>query len=280
MLRCSLLMPLLVAGFACAEETPLREDWSYVESMQRVARDFKGREGVVLHIGDSITYASPYGQWAAGGKGRSERDLEALKWMHLGAEDDSDGWWLARVDLPEGHSYTAAGGLRLDQLLEGRGGFPSLDKLLTKYRPQMAVLMLGTNDVSAGRKVDDYRAGTERAVDAILASGCICILSTIPPHSSNVKLSAEYNEALRKIAASRKLPLIDYEREILTRRKNDWNGTLLNKDDPHPSANYEDTTPAAEPTAENLRNSGYLLRGWLSVKKIAEVKEAVIDAVR
>ena len=34
---------------------------------------------------------------------------------------------------------------------------------------------------------------------------------------------------------------------------------------------------ADEGNAENLRNSGHLLRGWLSVQKIAEVKRAVLD---
>jgi hypothetical protein len=36
-------------------------------------------------------------------------------------------------------------------------------------------------------------------------------------------------------------------------------------------------TPESEPTPENLRESGYLLRGWLSVKKLAEVKARAID---
>jgi hypothetical protein len=34
-------------------------------------------------------------------------------------------------------------------------------------------------------------------------------------------------------------------------------------------------TPESEPTAENLRESGYLLRGWLSVKKLIEVRGRV-----
>jgi len=265
---------------AAADETPLKEDWDYAPAMQRVARSFKGREGVVLHIGDSITHANPYGQWARHGKGRTEEDLALLKWMHMGADDDTDGWWLAREDLPGGHSYTGAGGLQMGQLLTGRGEFPSLAKLLEMYQPQIAVLMLGTNDVSAGRKVDDYRRDAEKAVDTILAGGCICILSTIPPNIGNVELSAKYNQELRKLAAERKIPLIDYEREILKRRPDDWNGTLLNKDDPHPSAGTEQVNSAAEPTAENLRVSGYLLRGWLSVRKIGEVKQRVIDEAK
>jgi hypothetical protein len=37
-------------------------------------------------------------------------------------------------------------------------------------------------------------------------------------------------------------------------------------------------TCASAPTPANLRESGYLLRGWLSVQKLAEVKRRVIDA--
>jgi hypothetical protein len=261
-----------------AEEKPLRQDWEYVKSMREVAEHFRGREGVVLHIGDSITHASPYGQWARFGKGRTDEDLAELKWMHLGEDDDTDGWYLARVDLPGGRSYTAAGGLTMEQLLKGgRGSHPTLDKMLDQYEPQIAVLMLGTNDVTFGRKPTDFQRDAAAAVDMILDSGCICILSTIPPHPGNPKLSGDYNNALRKLAADRQLPLIDYEREILKRRPDDWNGTLMNHDDPHPSASFGDANSASEPTAENLRDSGYLLRGWLSVKKISEVKNAVID---
>jgi hypothetical protein len=74
--------------------------------------------------------------------------------------------------------------------------------------------------------------------------------------------------------------MIDYEREILIRRPNDWNGTLLGKDDEHPTAttgSENGVTARSVPTDENLRNSGYLLRGWLSVKKIGEVKRRVLD---
>lgn len=280
-------MPRIVAALllfgvlqhpAQGEEKPLKQEWDYIKAMREVANKFKGREGVVLHVGDSITHASPYGQWARGGKGRTDEDFAVLKWMHLGADDDADGWYLARTDLPEGRSYTAAGGLTMEQLLKGgRGSHPTLAKMLDQYQPQIVVLMLGTNDVSFGRKLADFQGDAAQAVETILDSGCICILSTIPPHPGNPKLSAQYNEALRKLAVDRQLPLIDYEREILKRRADDWNGTLMNKNDPHPSAGNGDVNSASEPTEENLRTSGYLLRGWLSVKKLEEVKRDVID---
>jgi len=89
--------------------------------------------------------------------------------------------------------------------------------------------MLGTNDASANRKVEAYKADMEKMVEAMQERGVICILSTIPPHPGKPELAKSYNEALRKLAKARELPLIDYEQEILKRRPDDWNGTLLQK---------------------------------------------------
>jgi lysophospholipase L1-like esterase len=232
---------------------------------------------VVLQVGDSITHATPYGQWARVGAGRTEDDRAALAWMHAGADDETDGWWLARSDHPDGgRSYTACGGIRADEMLAGgKNGLPSLAALLERYRPQAVVLMLGTNDASAGRDVAAYRADMEKAVDLMLARGVVVILSTIPPHPGRGALARSYNEELRSLARARKLPLIDYDREILGRRPDDWDGTLLGKGDVHPTAERAGVRPTSAPTAENLRESGYLLRGWLSVRKIAEVRRAV-----
>jgi hypothetical protein len=275
------LLWLGLASNAMAQETPIRESWDYAAAMREVAARFEGRPGVVLHVGDSITYANPYGQWARYGEGKTPDDVAVLRWMHCGADDDTDGWWLCRFDHPAGgRSYTAAGGIRVDQMLVGGlRGMPPLAEILATYRPQIVVLMLGTNDASANRPLDAYRADMERAVDLILARGTISILSTIPPHPHRPQLASDYNRALREIAKSKAIPLIDFEQEILRRRPDDWNGTLLGRNDVHPTATVRQVTPASSPTAENLRTSGYLLRGWLSVKKIAEVKRTVLDGL-
>jgi hypothetical protein len=278
LVACALLAiacPVLAAG-DCGE-SPLPQPWDYAKAMRAVARRGDGRPGVVLHVGDSITHANPYGQWARAGEGRSDDDRAALAWMHAGADDDSDGWWLARADHPDGgRSYTACGGIRADEMLAGgKGGMPSLGAIIEKYRPQVVVLMLGTNDATAGRSVAAYRADIEKALDLMLGRGVVVILSTIPPHPGRQALAQSYNEALRSLARSRKLPLIDYEREVLTRRPDDWDGTLLDNGDVHPTAERAGVKPTSAPTAENLRESGYLLRGWLSVRKIAEVRRAV-----
>jgi len=278
-----LLAPLLILFIVSAlrgEEKPLAQAWDYAKAMKKVAERLKGRPGVVLHIGDSITYANPYGQWARGGQGKTEVDKAVLAWMHTGAGDDTDGWWLASFDHPDGgRSHTACSGIRADELLVGgRQKIASLAMMLDTYKPQMVVLMVGTNDASADRPVAAYKADIEKALDLMRERGIICILSTLPPHPGKPDLAKSYNEALRQTARARELPLIDYEKEILKRRPEDWNGPLLERNDVHPTIGQGEVKPTSAPTAENLRSSGYLLRGWLSVQKIAEVKRMVLDA--
>jgi lysophospholipase L1-like esterase len=279
-LPAALLLFLFVSAVQ-GQEKPLAQDWDYAAAMKKVAGRFHGKPGVVLHVGDSITYSNPYGQWARGGAGKTEDDKAILKWMHAGADNDSDGWYLARFDHAEGgRSYTACSGIRADEMLAGgKRKMPPLSKMLATYQPQIVVLMLGTNDASARRAVEAFQADMEKAVDLILGQGVICILSTIPPHIGQPELAQSYNEALRKLARVRSLPLIDYEKEILKRRPKDWNGTLLQKNDVHPTASQGGANAASAPTAENLSKCGYLLRGWLSVQKIAEVKRTVLDAL-
>jgi lysophospholipase L1-like esterase len=256
-----------------------KESWDYAPAMRKVVGKFRGTQGVVLHLGDSITYASPYTAWARAGKGKTKEDEAVLRWSHCGEENDKDGWYLAHHDLPQGRSYTAAGGMRADQYLAGGfKGMPSLDEIISKHNPQAAIVMLGTNDAWQGRPVGDYAEDMERIVSRLLANGTVVILSTIPPLVDNLKLCEQYNAALWKLSERHKLPVIDYYGEIVARRAGmTWNGTLLEKNDGHPSADRPGATSASEPTPENLRESGYLLRGWLSVRKLAEVKKRVFD---
>jgi lysophospholipase L1-like esterase len=283
------------AAFAAAQGCPPREEgeraaflgrlegWDYAPAMQEVARRFTGVEGVVLHLGDSITYASPYTAWARRGRGKTARDEEVLRWSHCGEHNHLDGWYLASQEAEGGRgSYTAASGIRADQFIAGGyAGLPPLAKMIQMYNPQVAIVMLGTNDAWQRRPARDYAADMARIVDALLANGTVVIVSTTPPLAALPGAAEEYNDRLWELAAERRLPVIDFYGEILARRPGDtWNGTLLGKDDPHPTATRAGVTPESEPKPENLRESGYLLRGWLSVQKLAQVKERVIDAVR
>jgi lysophospholipase L1-like esterase len=277
-------MTLVAMALTEAKAEPARflgrtESWDYTPAMRKVAQRFKGTGGVVLHLGDSITYASPYTAWARQGERKTKQEEAILRWSHCGEENDRDGWYLAHVDLPKGGSYTAAGGIRADQYLAGGfKGLLSLEGMIGKYHPQIALLMLGTNDAWASRPADKYAADMETIVTRLLDHGTIVILSTIPPLIDNLELQGKYNQELWKLAARHRLPVIDFYGEILARRPGKaWDGTLMGKGDGHPSAEMNGVTATSPPTPENLRESGYLLRGWLSVRKLAEVKARVLD---
>jgi hypothetical protein len=132
--------------------------------------------------------------------------------------------------------------------------------------------------VTGGRSAAQYKADMTKVVDTILANGTIPILSTIPPYKGKDDVVRTFNAALVEIVKEKKLPLIDYHGEIVKRRPTEWLGTLISDDGVHPTGDHGGAGPGSEPTEENLKNSGYLLRGVLSVRKIVEVKARVLSA--
>lgn len=259
-----------------AAVSPLPEEWDYAAPMKKVAGRFRGNEGVVLHVGGSMTIANPYGTWARSGKGKTADDLAILKWMHAETRDKRDGWWLCRTELVHYRAYTAESGLKSAMLLAGgKRGLPTLEKMLDDYQPRMVTIECGIYDVEDGVALDDYRKNMARAIDVILERGAIPVLNTIPPFKAQFDRTRQFNEALRALTKERGTPVIDLEREILTRRPDDWFGKLMDRI--HLTASQTGGNPAAEPTEENLKKSGYQLRGWLTVRKIAEIKRSVLD---
>ena len=275
------LIGLAVVVLASQQKGKEKDALDYVQPMKKVAARFTGKDGVVLHLGDSITYANGYSGWARGGKGKTPQDQAVCKWMHTGEDNDLDGFYLCRVDRPGNRSDTACSGIRSDEYLAGgKSGMPSLAEILKKYNPQIALVMLGTNDATAGKAPAEVKANMAKITDALIANGTVPILSTIPPYAGKEEVAKSYNAALAELSKERHVPLIDFWGEIMKRRPTDWNGTLLGKNDVHPTADHGGANPGSEPTDENLKNSGLLLRGWLSVRKIGEVKEQVIDKVK
>jgi lysophospholipase L1-like esterase len=278
-----LMLGLVLAASQGAEEIDAKpflgrqEAWDYGPAMKAVSAKFAGTEGVVIHIGDSITYAAPYTAWAREGEGKTAEDEAILEWSHCGEHNELDGWYLASHEVGDFWSYTAASGIRADQYLAGGyAGLPALDKIVGKYNPQVAIVMLGTNDCWQGRPANEFASDMNRIIRRLLEHGPVPILSTLPPMVPAPALGDRYNAELWELAEHHKLPVIDFHGEIIGRRPDgSWNGTILNTDDPHPTASRAGVTPESEPTLGNLRESGYLLRGWLSVKKLIEVRQRV-----
>lgn len=305
-MRAALAGFVLLASFHGARAGIVKEDWDWRETVREISKHYKGEQGVVCHFGDSITYSNPYSGWARYGKGKTAEDKDTTKWMRVNQGDRSggnlnpkdfqkilskwnhDGWWLAYTDRPGGGSYTAQSGIRTNQYLEGSYNLPPVEDMLDNYKPQMVILMLGTNDASAGRKPEEVGRDYEEIVKRILWDdgrpqqayrGTIPVLSTIPPHVKKDDLARAYNAVFVAVARKYKLPLIDLYGEVVARRPDGtWNGTLLNNGDVHPTSRSGNFDNSSDPYADNgeaLKWSGYLLRSWLSVQKVTEVRKAM-----
>ena len=264
------IIPWVVGGSRGPEPSAFPQEWDPADAMQAVARRSTGQPGVVLHVGDSIPLDPAYAAWPLSGRGRSPADGALLRWLRAGARDESDGWWLCSTLLAPKKSATAFAGVQLRQLLVGELSGVTLEAILRRFRPQVVVLLIGTNDATVRRSASGFAADLRQAVELMTGQGIVPVLSTLPPHARQPRLARRYNVAIHSLARTAQVPLIDFHGEILRRRPTDWNGTLLERDGLHPTAG---ALPTGEPTEAELADSGYRLGAWLSAPKFGKVKE-------
>jgi hypothetical protein len=223
-------------------------DW--VAAMKAVHAKGEARKGSVSQIGDSITYTKAF--------------LAPMTW-----------------EKPAGFESVAA---RVDaKLLNERKGPPhgnysgwvakqgldAIGNVLAAEQPEIAVIMYGTNDVLKGVAPADYRRQLDGIVAACIEAGCVPIVSTIPPILNKDDRVAEFNAAVRAVAAERKIPLVDFHGAILARQPGvAWDGTLLGKGDVHPTGGKN-----LDFSAENLRVCGYALRNHATLQVMKDVIE-------
>lgn len=243
----ALLLAVFYSGICCAGD-----DW--VEPMKAVHAKGTSQKGSVSQIGDSITYTKAF--------------LAGLAW-----NPPQGGEWkplLDRVDRkllnerkgPEHCNFsgwTAADGLA------------KVKNVLAAEKPESAVILYGTNDAGKGVKAADYEKNMTAIIDACLEVGCIPLLSTIPPILNKEARAKEMNDVVQKLAADRKVPLVDFHAEILARQPGTaWNGTLLGNNDVHPSATGGKLLDFSE---ANLKVCGYALRNYVTCKALKEIIE-------
>ena len=253
------------------------ETWNWPAAMLSVASRFAGLEGKVVPMGDSNTYANQASRWARYGEGKTEAEMAICRWMRSHEEGQDNGWWLAADDQSEGRSWTAASGCTAAEYLAGgKGGLPPLDEILIQHNPQIAPILLGTNDLNAGVSPHQFIQNMRSIFEKCLTNGTIPIAQTLPPTTwdKNGHLE-EYNEGLIELAEELGLPLMDVYGAFLSRRPGEsWLGSLVSEDGAH----LTHELAAGPATPKNLENCGHLLRCWLTVHKVMEIKEKVLDS--
>ena len=247
-------------------------DW--VAPMKKAHQKFTGTKGTLANFGDSITVTMAY--WAPLQGGPKKGDAEAVKAHQLVKAYMKPECWRDW----RGPDYGSNGSMTI------RWAHENIDRWLKKHNPETAVIMFGTNDLT---QVDakEYEQKTREVVEKCLGNGTVVILTTIPPRSGQLDKSKQYAEIVRKIAKDMKVPLIDYQAEVLKRRPDDWDGsklkadvkdvyqvpTLISGDGVHPS----NPSKFQECTEEGLKSNGYMLRNYLTLRAYADVINKVLE---
>jgi len=270
-----LAMILSCAGANAQAQTAGPRADAWIPAMKEVDAKFKGEQGVLALFGDSITVSRAF--WFGLQHSRKNASEEMIKAYELVKNYMLEDCWDRR-----GSEYGNEGMMTI------RWAHQNVDTWLKDLRPEVALIMFGTNDLSS-LEVEEYETKTREVVAKCLANGTIVILSTAPPRHGLAEKAAAFAEAVRRIARDLKVPLTDYHAEILKRRPHDWDGalekfseyegydvpTLISRDGGHPSNPQK---YANDYSTEGLSSNGYVLRSYLALMKYAEVIEKVLPA--
>ncbi|MDB4947136.1 MAG: hypothetical protein JWP97_6670 [Labilithrix sp.] len=149
-------------------------------------------------------------------------------------------------------------------------GAPSpIDVEVDAMNPSFAVVMLGTNDNYVGTD-RTYRINLTRVVDTLLGKHVVPILSTIP-FSGKPGMDASVprmNAIVRNIAASKKVPLMDFHLSLERLR-----GHGISSDTIHPNVAPHG---ACDFSTAGL-GYGYNVRTLLALEALGRVKDAVLE---
>jgi hypothetical protein len=246
-------------------------DWQ--TAMRRVHARFSGKPGTLAQFGDSITetkaFWSPVYYERKNASPEFEKAFQLVK-AHLVPEAWSGG---------KGPENGNQGGKTVRWALENVGSW------LERLNPEIAIVLFGSNDLR-DVEVDKYRKDLTALVKSCLDNGTIVFLTTIPPRHDMERKAEMFAVAARGVSKELSVPLVDYHAEIMKRRPDDWDGaidkfsafkdydvpTLISRDGVHPSYPgrfQNDYSP------EGLRSSGYTLRNYLTMMKLAEVLQVL-----
>jgi hypothetical protein len=266
--------------------------------------------GLVFWIGDSLTRDSALGAWAQHGAGKTAEDQAITDWMHAGLSPQGisslDGFALATLYLCSARSFTVGDGWDAADFM-GSSMPPDTNPSTARLKLQdcasypnalnLSTMLAGLPPGQFAIPEVTFVAGTpgvftdlQRMVDLMIANHVVPIIVTYT-YSADASLNQQiesYNTALVQYAQSKKLPLIDLNREMLARLPlAQWSGRFLAaggvytagttqfpaSSDPYASGG----SAATHTTGLALTYDGYGLKGWLGVQKMKEIKGLVID---
>jgi len=140
--------------------------------------------------------------------------------------------------------------------------------------PGMAIIMFGTNDVILS-DLETYRREMNKILDVCEEEGVIPILSTIPDRLDSPEagaLALEYNAAIREMARSRDIPLLDYWLALQPLPNKG-----IDEDGIHPNAYFDGEFYAACNFTDEPMQHGFNVRNKTLLDMLLKIKQVVID---
>ena len=110
-------------------------------------------------------------------------------------------------------------------------------------------------------------------VDLLEARAVVAVLSTIPPRLDSAELGSRvgaYNDAIRSIASTRQVPLVDYWAALEPVARNG-----LDDDGIHPSAYFADGYYDACNLSDEGLQYGYDVRNLVTLEMLARLRDLV-----
>ena len=249
---------------SAAADRPVVVDTDWVDAMRRVHMGFSGQNGYVAQFGDSITYSMAF--WTPLGWDDPQKYLAGDDGLPKTPDDVRWRDWV-KGTRDKGPDHANYSGWRVGQLLA------AMDAVLKRDKPEVAIIMVGSNDISGNRVPDTYAGQLEAVVQKCVTAHCVPILNTIPPRRDHDEAVSEINQIIRDTAKRFHLPLVDYYAEILQRRPGDsWDGTLISEDGVHPTGGKNNVY-----SADNLEICGYALRNWTNFLMLRQVYFRVLQ---
>ncbi len=210
------------------------------------------RPDVFAKIGDSITEAGGFLQDIGDGY----YDLQDYAWlMPTLTYFDRVHFADARSSFNR-YSTAAMGGWVSAQVLAGDPASP-LQNEIAAIHPLYAIVMIGTNDLDRDN-LPEYTANLARIATILEGNGTVPIFSTIPDRTDPggpAARVASYNTAVRSLAASHHVPLIDYWLVM-----HDLPGDGISDDGIHPSIWRNMGDPQATDFRAEALQYGYNMR--------------------
>ncbi len=248
----------LATIFAFAAASPAAEKPYWVEPMEAVHAGFRGSPGYVAQFGDSITYSMAF--WTPIGWDEADKYLSGDDGLPHRPKDKR---WRDTLEgfRDKGGQHGNYSGWRVGDVLA------VIDAVLRRERPEAAIIMIGTNDISGGGVPAGYRAGLKTIVQKCLDAHCVPILNTIPPRVGQDAAVEAANRIVRQLARECRVPLADFHAECLRLRPGQsWQRTIISDDGVHPSGGQTNVY-----TESNMKLCGYALRNWVNFLAVREV---------